>query len=582
MFRTARPFRGAGILMLGGALLSGVTAFGADDPSLSDQLSDLGRQALAQGARTTAETFFKKALDLDPSNAAASRELEQLKRADKRVVRVALQDDPKADKPDAPKVEKQDAPKADKPDAPKADGDQPAATPPAEQKANLEQSQIAENIARQELTDNIEQRIQSAQALLKQDQPEAALNALRLAQNVIRSATNVSEEDRAKLDRRIQAQLMATVQAEERIIAERAERVRSDSSAEQRTRAVDVLQRDKKTIEAMMIQFDLLVKEGVYNVLYAGGMGNIITITAPFGEARLLAQQAYALQRGGPLPYSDNDPAPGVGQFTSYTMGFLAQEQGFRDLKYYRYLLTMQDVSRASIPFPDTQTIEYPDAPWWRYISEKRIRRYGKAVDLFDRDDKTKKIIEKLDEPISMSFNEETPLEEVLKYVKTATTTATYSGIPIYVDPIGLNEADKTMSSTVRNLDLEGVPLKVTLKLLLKQLDLTYTIKDGFLMITSKDSEDQQTEIRVYPVADLAIIPMSLMGAGGGGMGGGMGGMGGGGMGGMGGGMGGMGGGGMGGGMGGMGGGMGMMSVPAFDPQVPTGPADAFDQKKSN
>jgi hypothetical protein len=38
----------------------------------------------------------------------------------------------------------------------------------------------------------------------------------------------------------------------------------------------------------------------------------------------------------------------------------------------------------------------------------------------------------------------------------------------------------------------------------------------------------------------------------------------------------------MGGGMGGMGGGMGMMSVPAFDPQVPTGPADAFDQKKSN
>ena len=75
------------------------------------------------------------------------------------------------------------------------------------------------------------------------------------------------------------------------------------------------------------------------------------------------------------------------------------------------------------------------------------------------------------------------------------------------------------MTSTVRNMDLEGVPLKITLKLLLKQLDLTYTVKDGFLMITSKESEDQQTEIRVYPVADLAIIPISLMG--GGGMGGG-------------------------------------------------------------
>src|SRR5271165_333874 len=144
----------------------------------------------------------------------------------------------------------------------------------------------------------------------------------------------------------------------------------------------------------------------------------------------------------------------------------------------------------------------------------------------------------------------ETPLEDVLKYIKTATQDANDTGIPIYVDPLGMQEADKTLTSPV-SIDLEGVPLKRTLRLLLKQLGLTYTVKDGYLMITSETSEDQQTEIRVYPVADLAIIPLSLMG------GGGMGGIGG--MGGMGGGMGGMGGGGM----GGMGG---MMSVP------PTGP----------
>ena len=36
-------------------------------------------------------------------------------------------------------------------------------------------------------------------------------------------------------------------------------------------------------------------------------------------------------------------------------------------------------------------------------------------------------ILEKLEEPISMSFAEETPLEDVLKYVKQATTTATLS-----------------------------------------------------------------------------------------------------------------------------------------------------------
>jgi hypothetical protein len=152
----------------------------------------------------------------------------------------------------------------------------------------------------------------------------------------------------------------------------------------------------------------------------------------------------------------------------------------------------------------------------------------------------------------------------VLKYIKAATQGPNDSGIPIYVDPVGLNEAEKTFTSPV-TLDLEGVPLKSTLRLLLKQLGLTYTVKEGLLTITSESSEDQPTEIRVYPVADLAIIPLSLVsgGAGGGGFGGrggigggfGGGGLGGGGFGGgLGGGLGGGGGGGFGGG--------GFLSVP--------------------
>jgi tetratricopeptide (TPR) repeat protein len=572
MLRTARPWKGAGVLMLGGALLSGASAFGADEPTLSDQLSDLGRQALAQGNGANAKSFFKTALELDPANKKAVRGLADVERADGQLVRVAMQDPPAQEaKPAAP------APEATPP---------PAANPPAAQpdnKATLEQTEAAENVARQQLTNDVEQRIHVANALLRQGEAEAAQSALRLALNVVRSATNVAEADRAKLERRVQAQLLSTVQAEERIVADRAERTRLDAAAEQRTRTIDLFQRNKETIEAMMIQFDTLVSEGVYNVLYSGGMGDITATTQPFQTARLLAQKAYALQRGGPLPYSDNNPAPGAGKNVAYSMGFLSQALQFRDLERYRALLTLQDVDRAAVPFPDTQTIDYPDAVWWRAISEKRIKRWGHAVSLFENDAKTKLILEKLDEPIPMSFNEETPLEDVLKYVRTATTTANFSGIPIYVDPMGLQEADKTMTSTVRNMDLDGVPLKVTLKMLLRQLDLTYTVKDGFLMITYKESQDQQTEIRVYPVADLVIIPLSLiMGGGGGGMGGGMGGMGGG-MGGMGGGM-----GGMGGGMGGMGGGMGgggmggMMSVPVTDFQDSAAPSDAFAQKKSN
>ena len=149
-----------------------------------------------------------------------------------------------------------------------------------------------------------------------------------------------------------------------------------DASAEQRVRTIDLFERNKQTIEAMMIQFDTLISEGVYNLLYTGGMGNIAVTTAPFTEARLLAQQAYSLQRGGPLPYSDNNPAPGAGKFYSYTMGFYAQAIAFRTLFQYRYLLTLQDVQRASIPFPDTADDRIPR----RRVVEANLREAHRAV----------------------------------------------------------------------------------------------------------------------------------------------------------------------------------------------------------
>ncbi len=546
MLRTARLRKGVGplTLTLAGLVLGGTAAQADSTSDLARQLTDLGQQALAQGQEAQARTFFRKALDLDPADAAARRGLN-----DRAVRRIAFQDA-------APAAE---APVEAVPPAPA----------PAPAASTIEETARLADVYRQQLTDDVRQRIQEARNLLSQGQPETALTILRLAQNVIRSADQVDEATRNALDREVQAHYLSTVRAEERVIDERAQIQRLTASAEQQTRSLELVGRNQATVSAMMTQFDSLMAQGQYNMLYNGGTGDLVASAAPFYDARLLAQQARALDPAA--------AAPRAGMFVSTTIAFWAQEMGFEQLKEFRYLTTMQDVSRAMVPFPDSKIIEYPDAEVWRNLSERRIKRYGKAVDLLDRDPKTKSILAKLDEPISMSFANETPLEDVLKYIKSATQGPNDTGIPIYVDPVGLQEAEKTMTSPI-TLDLEGVALKTTLRLLLKQLGMTYTVKDGMLTITAESSEDQPTEIRVYPVADLAIIPMSLMGGGGGGMGG-MGG----GMGGMGGGMGGMGGGmgGMGGGMGGMGGGMGgmgMMSIPAQDPGDSSG---GLAEKKS-
>lgn len=92
----------------------------------------------------------------------------------------------------------------------------------------------------------------------------------------------------------------------------------------------------------------------------------------------------------------------------------------------------------------------------------------------------------KLEEPISMSFANETPLDDLLKYIKQATTDRHYSGIQIYVDPDGLRRANQTLTSTV-TLDVEGVPLRTTLAIALKQLGLSYHVQDGILVITEGD-----------------------------------------------------------------------------------------------
>jgi hypothetical protein len=99
------------------------------------------------------------------------------------------------------------------------------------------------------------------------------------------------------------------------------------------------------------------------------------------------------------------------------------------------------------------------------------------------------RILKLLEQPVPMHFPAATPLDEVLAYIRSANVDSDGKPIPVYVDPIGLQEAEKSMSSKV-SLNFEGVPLKSSLAYLLKQLELTYCVKSGFLQIIS-DSEEE-------------------------------------------------------------------------------------------
>jgi hypothetical protein len=124
------------------------------------------------------------------------------------------------------------------------------------------------------------------------------------------------------------------------------------------------------------------------------------------------------------------------------------------------------------------------------------------------------RILKALDRPVAMHFPEETPFEDVVKHVTVATKGPDGSALPIYVDPIGMQEAEKSMTSVVR-LDLEGVPLKTTLDLCLKQLGLGYIVRDGVLVITSLESTSPVYEdpFLIGGHCVLAILAAALGGA---------------------------------------------------------------------
>ena len=101
-------------------------------------------------------------------------------------------------------------------------------------------------------------------------------------------------------------------------------------------------------------------------------------------------------------------------------------------------------------------------------------------------------ILAKLGERISMNFPNDTPLADVQKYIEQSTqdeAAGLPTGIPIYVDPKGLKAAGATLASTVA-INLEGVPLRNTLTLILDQLDLTYIVEGGVLVIRATDQPE--------------------------------------------------------------------------------------------
>ena len=90
----------------------------------------------------------------------------------------------------------------------------------------------------------------------------------------------------------------------------------------------------------------------------------------------------------------------------------------------------------------------------------------------------------------------ETPLQDVIDHLKK------YHSIEIQIDVKALSDVGITPDERITR-DLKGISLRSALRLMLRDLDLTYIICDEVLLITTPEEANGRLTVRLYPVGDL-------------------------------------------------------------------------------
>jgi len=353
-------------------------------------------------------------------------------------------------------------------------------------------------------------RLAAARGQMSTD-PDGTRDALKLLLDNVERAPDLNPDVRARLRNQIIAAIRESSARAVAVEARRAEAAEREAIARERIALTEQLLRDEERARVIMEMFDALMDEGKYT------------------EALTSAQEVRAMDPYNQAAVAGVEIADVVGNYRSI--------MAIKELRYQRVVDTLFEVEKSHVPFPDEPPIVYPDAEFWEEIYYRK-EKYG-SVDLASTGSAEQKIFQQLEAETKIQFID-TPLEEVVGYLKQL------HGIEIQIDNRALEDVGLSTDTPVTR-NIEGISLRSALRLMLKELDLTYIVANEVLMITTPEEAESELITKVYPVADL-VLPVSAqvgtLGGGGNGVNGG-GGNGGGGI----------GGGGFGGGGGGFGGG---------------------------
>ncbi len=224
-----------------------------------------------------------------------------------------------------------------------------------------------------------------------------------------------------------------------------------------------------------------------------------------YAEAMTLAKQAREM-----------DPENSAVAMMDWKSKFAYQNDRngkLKEAKADSFLKQLDDVEWAAVnPVGDKNPIAY-DAERW----DQLVKGRQPITDARERSPEEIRVQESLGRQVSLNFTD-SPLAKVMGEI------GANANINVVLDEPGLLE-EGVSSNTPITINVDGIRLKSALNLILKPLNLDYTIEDEVLKITSGMRQQGELQPVVYPVADLVVpirshaptsqlMPMGMGGAG--------------------------------------------------------------------
>jgi len=377
--------------------------------------------------------------------------------------------------------------------------------PVGDPKQLLQAEQARRAILEQQVGLTVQETLARGRELLRGGDPKAAKDLILAQRDSIRANPDIGEAQRTQLLNKMELLMADIGQRGETIIRARAEESERISRARAKLMAAETQQaREERTRERIQA-FTGLMRQARFEDAYREAL---VMQQEQVNEGRTVSIEAQAVYQMGQAATN------------------LREMRELTRIREDRFLLTMMQVEKSAIPFPDEPPVHFPPSKVWRDLVEtrKRFATTNFEGEMSPRARKRMDFLKSaLDNPIDQIEKAEIALPFILETVAQMASPPGAERDPsrrvtILVDAAGIAAEAGGMFDMERQLikipsKLSGVALSTVLRLICDQLpgSCTYIVRRDFIEIVPFNVAIGEKVTRVFPVEDLIIgIPNAI------------------------------------------------------------------------